>query len=333
MESFLVSGDLSGNIGHLRMFSQHPSHQPWLLSWLWCPLQLTILSLPRTHHSCLNEALISSAAVFQKLSGQFRSFLVNSLPQLFPLLSRQGWDSHFWNLAPTASRRLPEGLVSLQALPPTTLAISSTASACSSFGFGLGLLRMGWRSPAVHPHEGHLFTCLFAWLAREVSEFMCGSQSHDACPLEFPHLFPCGVSLVFKAFLIINPQSLTCLDSAWLPSVQRWSPLLLVNSEHQLRGVPLGQLLECHRNRLFTETCHVVIQIMTLHDNMTFVREEFPNFVILRTFHFAIHILHESMLNSYSICILLFVISISSCFRGSIQTNYIWILFNYLSTI
>lgn len=140
--------------------------------WLWCPLQLTVLSLPCTHCSRLNEALISSAAVFQKLSGHFfASTLPNSL-QTGVRVTR---------LEPglTASRRLPEGLVPSRLFPPApTLAISSAASNCPSFGFGLGLDRMGWRSPAAHPHECHLFTCLFAWLAREVSEFMCGYQSH-----------------------------------------------------------------------------------------------------------------------------------------------------------
>lgn len=230
--------------------------------WLWCPLQLTILSLPCTHRSCLNEPSSPPRKYF-------RRFLVTSLPQLFPLLSRQMWESHFWNLAPTASRRLPEGLVPSRLFPPPLSPSHLLPHACSSFGFGLGLDWMGWCSPAAHLHEGHLFTGLFAWLAREVSEFMCGYQSHDACPLEFPSIL-CSVSLVFKAILITTPQSLTCLDSAWLPSVQRRCPLLLVSTEPSAqRCSPQAAAGTPQKQVSYRETCRVVIQIIELHDNMT----------------------------------------------------------------
>lgn len=133
-------------------------------NWLWCPLRLTILSLLRTHCSCLNEALVS-AGVFPEAF-----WSIHSLPRLFPLLSRQVWESHFWNLAPTVSRRLPEGLVPSRLFPPPLSPPSHLLPhACPSFGFGLGLDRMGWRSPAAPSRRLFVRLSLPDWPGRWVN--------------------------------------------------------------------------------------------------------------------------------------------------------------------
>lgn len=166
MESFLVSGDLSGNIGPLRMVSQRPSHHPWLFSWL------TVVSSPVSHFITSPYPLLLLEWSPRLRRSFSRSFLlVNSFfaSTLFPLLSRQVGESHFWNLAPTASRRLPEGLVPSRLFPPLLSPSHPLSHACPSFGFGLGLDRMGWRRTAAPSRRLFVHLSLPDWPGRWVN--------------------------------------------------------------------------------------------------------------------------------------------------------------------